>query len=371
MKKILILVLGAICLCCSCSRENDFLIMGRQEIFLDVPKDLDGFAPGYGGEKLIFRWHSKRHFAENVYIFSLDPELLDSATIVCGSTWQQSFLLGSQLDSVAAVLGVSPEETTVLFWQITTVDPQQGWCDEIRRLYFTRLPGVTKQILGSAPAPSYKFYCEQSGKKTLDFSWNCEKKIYDYVLYLSDDKEFEGEHTIRIELGDQTSYSINEMLLDSKLADWGYGIAQKVDVYWKVTGSGDAYIPVEESPRRTVKARRVAPPPVPLTFCSPAENAELDLGAMDGPVEFKWDADTTGVGYTLTLYDAEFDKSYSMNCGKTNSYSVSADEFDAVLGTNFSMVAAQRKKFSWSLKATPEDAVIMPEKPCTVIFIRK
>lgn len=370
MKRYLIILTSLLAIS-SCSRENDLLIMGKQQIFLDYPMDGDAFSPSFGGDKLSFRWHCKRHFADNEYVFSDDPELLNPVTITCGSTYQQTFLTGNQIDSVAAVLGFAPNEACVLFWQIRTVDPEQGWCEDIYKLYFTRLAGTSKQIIGVSPAPSMKFYCTAGGNSSLVFSWSCEKKIYDYVLWLSDDKNFEGENTRKIELGEATSYSITEKKLDSMLEEWGYGIAQKVDLYWKVTGSGDVWIPVEESPRRTVKARRVAPPAVNLTYTSPADNAEIELASITGPVEFSWSADTTNVNYTLKLYDAEFDKSYSFNCGTNNSFSITADDLDSALQTGFGMVPGQKKKFSWSLTATPEEAVILPENPNTVIITRK
>lgn len=363
-------VLAAL-VCSSCSRENDFLIMGKQQIFLDFPLDGDAFAPGFGGDKLSFRWHSKRHFADNEYVFSDDPELLNPVTLVCGSTYQQTFLTGNQIDSVAALLGIAPTESCVLFWQIRTVDPEQGWCEEVRKLYFTRLPGVTKQIIGVAPAPSMKFYCESGGNKVLEFSWNCDKKIYDYVLWLSDDKEFESDHTRRIELGESMSYSITESRVDAMLEDWGYGISQKADIYWKVTGSGDAWIPVEESPRRTVKARRIAPPAVELVYSAPSDNSELDLALVSGNVEFSWSTTAQNVSYSLSFHDDEFDRTWSVDCGKNLKYSVSADELDSILQNNFGMVASQKKKLTWSVIASPEDAVILPEKPYTVIIKRK
>lgn len=341
----------------SCASKNDYGIMGKQPTYLIFPEDGAFITPAYSTAPVAFEWRSLRHYCDYQFMFDKSADMANPATYPASVTWQRSSVKASVIDSVAAVLGFEPGAVCELYWKVQPVDPENGWCDEARMFYFERQPQITKQIMLDSPEPNYQFYVTKAYSQTLEFKWHCDKYITDYVLNLSTDKEFE-ENLMQVELGDATTYAMSERKVDDFLKAGGYGIGDKANLYWKVTGSGDDYIHVDESPRRTVKARRVANDPVLLKYVSPAPGAQTL--ASDG-MTFEWQADTT-VSFTLYLYEAEFGNTYSVSAGTKKSYAMDAATLSSTLSGSFGMVPGQRKKFQWWVEPSTSGSVYYEEE---------
>jgi len=368
MKKIFPILL-TICLILPSCEKNDFAIMGRQQIFLEYPSDGAVYAPTYGGYPIPFSWRSLRHYAATNFVFSLDSLLSNPVTYPASVTWQQSSLKSSILDSISAVLGCPAADTSKLWWKIETANPEDGWCEDVKYFYFKRFAMQTKQVMLDSPVPNQEFYVYSNYSKTLDFNWHCEKYITDYKLIYSTDREFQT-NCVEVEMNEKTSYSLSERKVDDFLAGCGVAPGAKANIYWKVSGSGDIYIAVSESPRRTVKARRIVNDPVEFSYVSPLSGTSLKLDkSSTDPVVFSWSADTL-VNYSFELFDAEFDRNWSVECGKTFSYSISHSSLDSVLSDTFKMVPGQSKKFRWSVVVTPDEAVNKKEDYREIIITK-
>lgn len=352
----------------SCSRENNFYIMGRQQIYLDYPADYTIYAPSYAEYPIPFKWHSLRHYADNEILMDRTPAFASPARHPMGVTWQSSSLKSCIVDSMCAVIGYAPLDTATIYWKIQTVNPEDGWCEDVKILYFVRFGQRTSQILLDEPDPNYEFYCTRGESRNLTLKWKCDKYIDDYVLHFSTDKDFASGNW-DVEMGDKTSYTVLDKKIDSFLESCGLGVAAKANLYWKVTGSGDAYTEVVESPRRTVKARRFANPAVELTYSAPAAGSEIALEAGGPSVEFSWQADTT-VSFTLKLHDVEFGTTWSVNCSDNQTWTMTPEDLDDVLSGTFGMVSGQKQKFQWWVEASPAEAIVSSEEKRDLIIRR-
>lgn len=122
-----------------CNKENDFYEVGRQPVTLTRPAIdtvivLDHEHPD---SLYTFAWHSRRHFIDYKLRFGLDERFTTSCEQNPGvsDSWRMSTL---QLDSVLSSMNVAVGATVKLYWTVEVVDPEVGWCDEVRRLTVTR-----------------------------------------------------------------------------------------------------------------------------------------------------------------------------------------------------------------------------------------
>lgn len=373
MKRLILIALAAITALglYSCGTKNDFYIMGKQEIFLTGPAENAVLAPTSPSQLLPFTWQSLRHYADTEILIDSVKTFTHPVRQKSGAMWQQFNFTASLMDSIVSTFGVLPKDTMSFYWKVQTINPEDGWCDEVRHAYFVRLEQSPKSIVLSKPSLNYEFSCGKSGEQYLEFIWDCEKYVPDYELILGVDKKFRTSDTVRVGTGKH--YKIYENELDALLEDWGYGIGERVNLYWKITGSGDTYIEVNESPVRTVKARRVTLDPVSFEYLEPGTPASVTITEDNLGEElcFKWACDTAGVVFSLNLYDAEFKNIYSAKCGDNNEFSITYGALSTILSNTFEMVPGQKKLLQWYVSVNPDDAAVIPEEKREIIIRQK
>lgn len=278
-----------------------------------------------------------------------------------------------QLDSVLSSMNVAVGATVKLYWTVEVVDPEVGWCDEVRRLTVTRCELPTGLILLQSPASEAKIVLDKKSPEAgVAFEWECPSTVPDYTLHVGLDAGLSGEGTMTVPCRSETSHTFTMQELDDWLAAQGIERNAETAFYWQVTGTGDLNNPIENSAVRTATVRRFTKDPAALTLAEPAADAELLLDAekADEAVKFAWSCDTTGITYTLRLHDAEFDKSATFNTGETASCEISQGDLDLLLEQTFGMVASQKKKFTWSV--TPSDTEFAEaDETERIVYIRR
>lgn len=358
----------------SCNKENDFYEVGRQPVSLTRPQAdtviiLDYEQPD---SLFTFAWSSRRHFINYKLHFGLD----ETFTTACeqdpgvSESWK---LTTMQLDSVLSSMKVGIGETVRLYWTVTVVDPTVGWCDEVRQLTITRCDLPTGLILLTSPENEAEILLDKKTPEAeVAFSWECASTVPDYKLLLSLDPLFPEEGTLSTECGSETSHAFTTQEMDEWLAAGGVEKNTAATVYWKVTGTGDLNNPIENSSVREVSIRRVTKDPVALTLVAPDADGEvlLDADLAEESVRFEWSCDTTGVDYTLRLYDAEFEKDVTFEAGEDCHFEISQGDLDLLLEQTFGMVASQKKKFVWDVVPSDPERATAEEEDRTVIIRR-
>lgn len=357
----------------SCNKENDFYEVGRQPVFLTRPQAdtviiLDYEQPD---SLFTFAWSSRRHFINYKLHFGLDEAFTTSCEQDPGvsESWK---LTTMQLDSVLSSMKVGIGETVRLYWTVTVVDPTVGWCDEVRQLTITRCDLPTGLILLTSPENEAEILLDKKTPEAeVAFSWECSSTVPDYKLLLSLDPLFPEEGTLSTECGSETSHAFTTQEMDEWLAAGGVEKNTAATVYWKVTGTGDLNNPIENSSVREVSIRRVMKDPVTLTLVAPEADSVvlLDADLAEENVRFEWSCDTTGVDYTLRLYDAEFEKEATFEAGEECHFEISQSDLDLLLEQTFGMVASQKKKFAWNVvPSDPERATAEEDR---MVIIRR
>ncbi len=341
-----------------CDKDNDFYEVGRQPVTLTRPAidTVIVLNHEHPDSLYTFAWSSRRHFIDYKLRFGLDDKFTTSCEQNPGvsDSWRLSTL---QLDSVLSSMNVAIGATVKLYWTVEVVDPEVGWCDEVRRLTVTRCELPTGLILLQSPASEAKIVLDKKTPEAeIAFEWECPSTVPDYTLHVGLDAGLSGEGTMTVACQSETSHTFTMQELDDWLAAQGIERNTETAIYWQVTGTGNLNNPIENSAVRTATVRRITKDPVALTLTQPAADAELLLDAekADEAVKFAWACDTTGITYTLRLHDAEFDKSATFNTGETAFHEISQGDLDLLLEQTFGMVASQKKKFTWSV--TPSDA---------------
>ena len=341
-----------------CDKDTDFYEVGRQPVTLTRPAidTVIVLNHEHPDSLYTFAWSSRRHFIDYKLCFGLDDKFTTSCEQNPGvsDSWRLSTL---QLDSVLSSMNVAIGATVKLYWTVEVVDPEVGWCDEVRRLTVTRCELPTGLILLQSPASEAKIVLDKKTPEAeIAFEWECPSTVPDYTLHVGLDAGLSGEGTMTVACQSETSHTFTMQELDDWLAAQGIERNTETAIYWQVTGTGDLNNPIENSAVRTATVRRITKGPVALTLTQPAADAELLLDAekADEAVKFAWACDTTGITYTLRLHDAEFDKSATFNTGETAFHEISQGDLDLLLEQTFGMVASQKKKFTWSV--TPSDA---------------
>ena len=357
-----------------CNKDNDFYEVGRQPVTLTRPAidTVIVLNHEHPDSLYTFAWSSRRHFIDYKLRFGLDEQFTTSCEQNPGvsDSWRLSTM---QLDSVLSSMNVAIGATVKLYWTVEVVDPEVGWCDEVRRLTVTRCELPTGLILLQSPASEAKIVLDRKTPEAeVVFEWECPSTVPDYTLHIGLDAGLSGEGTMTVACQSETSHAFTMQELDDWLAAQGIERNAETPVYWQVTGTGDLNNPIENSAVRTATVRRVTKGPVALTLAEPATDAELLLDAekADEAVKFAWACDTTGITYTLRLHDAEFDKSATFSTGETTSCEISQGDLDLLLEQTFGMVASQKKKFTWSV--TPSDAEFAAaDETERIVYIRR
>lgn len=358
----------------SCNKENDFYEVGRQPVSLTRPQADTVIILDYEHPDSLFTfaWSSRRHFINYKLHFGLDEAFTTSCEQDPGvsESWK---LTTMQLDSVLSSMKVGIGETVRLYWTVTVVDPTVGWCDEVRQLTITRCDLPTGLILLTSPENEAEILLDKKTPEAeVAFSWECASTVPDYKLLLSLDPLFPEEGTLSTECGSETSHAFTTQEMDAWLAAGGVEKNTAATVYWKVTGTGDLNNPIEKSSVREVSIRRVTKDPVALTLVAPEADGEvlLDADLAEESVCFEWSCDTTGVDYTLRLYDAEFEKEATFETGEECRFEISQSDLDLLLEQTFGMVASQKKKFVWNVVPSDPERATAEEEGQTV-FIRR
>lgn len=346
----------------SCSLENDFYEVGRQPVFLEGPKDDTTFVLNIEAPDslVFFGWKSKRHYIPFLLHIDDNTDFEDSFTADPGISdkWKFSY---RELDSIAASYNVGIGETVKFYWTVEVVDPETGWCDEVKCFSVKRFELPDNKIVQTSPADGSVVNLTKNDTDSLTFAWDCIAPIEDYRLIISGNAEF-TDIINEVETGNKKSYRLSYKDIDDYLIGSGIKYGEAKGIWWKVTGTGNLLYPVEGSDATAMQLFRA--PNVPVDFClsQPAADAVVELSEdiADEQVVFDWTCDTTGISYTFRLYDSEYDIEYRVEDIADTEYSISQADLDILLDKTFGMVPSQKKKFIWEV--IPSDS----ETYCTI-----
>lgn len=336
----------------ACVQENDFYEVGSQPVFLERPLNdttvvLDYELPN---ELIMFAWKSKRHYVEYELVFAQDKEFNDPQIVRPGITqsWKMSYI---QIDSMMAAMDIGIGQKAELYWTIRLVDPEAGWCDEVRHMTVTRCDIPDNVIALMLPEEDSDVMLVKSDPAdSVDFSWECKANVNDYLLEISPDPGFATD-VKSFPCGEKSRYSFPMLDFDKWLMSLGKKHNEAIDIYWRVKGTGDIYGNVQNSESRHISIVRMVQDPVPLEYLAPEENENiiLDSSTPDDEVHFSWQCDTVGLTYTFVLHDPEFDVTYSQAVNENKDFVISQLELDMLLEQEFGMVPSQKKKLLWSV----------------------
>ena len=264
-----------------CNKDNDFYEVGRQPVTLTRPQTDTVIVLNHehADSLYTFAWSSRRHFIDYKLRFGLDEQFTTSCERNPGVSdlWRLSTM---QLDSVLSSMNVAVGATVKLYWTVEVVDPEVGWCDEVRRLTITRCELPTGLILLQTPASEAKIVLDKKTPEAeVTFEWECPSTVPDYTLHIGLDAGLSGDETMAVPCQSETSHAFTMQELDDWLAAQGIERNTETAIYWQVTGTGDLNNPIENSAVRKAAVRRVTKDPVELTLTSPAADAELLLDA--------------------------------------------------------------------------------------------
>lgn len=135
-----------------CNKDNDFYEVGRQPVTLTRPQTDTVIVLNHehADSLYTFAWSSRRHFIDYKLRFGLDEQFTTSCERNPGvsDSWRLSTM---QLDSVLSSMNVAVGATVKLYWTVEVVDPEVGWCDEVRRLTITRCELPTDSSCSKLP----------------------------------------------------------------------------------------------------------------------------------------------------------------------------------------------------------------------------
>lgn len=337
-----------------CNTENEFYEVGRQPVEIRYPQNDTIWSLDYQKPDSLYRfsWNCKRNYIDYQIIFSLDPALEEKRIEVPTGIKRDYYLTTMQMDSILSAMNIEIGASTVLYWSVDVVDPETAWCDDVRKMNITRCNLPTNVILLDAPDSQNEIQLDKAKPESeITFSWNCQTTVEDYKLYLSMNEAFEDP--LIIECGKEKSHAFTHQDLDALLEKDKAYFGESRLVYWKVEGKGNLNNPIENSAVRQTTFIRYQRDPEAVTLQTPAAGSTLLLAAETAAdeIRFEWKCDTTGVNYTLHLFDTELEASCDIDCGTEQSYSITQSDLDLLLEQKFEMVAAQKKKIYWTVLA--------------------
>ena len=156
-----------------CNKDNDFYEVGRQPVMLTRPQTDTVIVLNHehADSLYTFAWSSRRHFIDYKLRFGLDEQFTTSCERNPGvsDSWRLSTM---QLDSALSSMNVAVGATVKLYWTVEVVDPEVGWCDEVRRLTITRCELPTGLILLQTPASEAKIVlAKKTPEAEVTFEW--------------------------------------------------------------------------------------------------------------------------------------------------------------------------------------------------------
>jgi len=352
IKNISVTVVGVMIALMSCNTENDFYEVGRQSVSLKYPTKDTVWVLNYQKPDSLYRfsWESKRNYIDYSLVFNLSEDFSTKKVEVAAGIKRDFYLTTMQVDSILSSMDVGIGEQKNIYWTVEVIDPEAGWCDEVRKLTITRCDLPMNVIMLNNPSNLAELILDKANPENpITFSWTCQTEVKDYALEMSFDADF--ENMIKIETGTEDSYEFTNKYFDDLLKAHGVSLGESISLYWRVTGTGNLNNPIENSAVREISIKRFIRDPAQVSLTSPDEGSTILLAAENASdmFNFRWNCDTTGVGYTVRLYDKESEISVEFDAGENQFYSISQLDLDQLLEQQFEMVASQKKKMYWEV----------------------
>ncbi len=349
----------------ACDRENDFYEVGRQQVFLSSPINDTAWVLNYQKPDSLytFGWNSKRNFVNYRLVFSLNKDMSEPKKAIDVGVRQNFLLTTMQLDSMMSSMNIGIAESADVYWTVELLDPKDGWCEDVWKLNITRCDLPNNVILLEAPASLANLTLDKSNPEGLiTFTWDCLTDVDNYVLELSFDEDF--TNAFSFEKGVSKTHEFTHEYLDNLLKDNRIELGETVAVFWRVKGEGNSNNPIENSAERELSITRFARDPVQVMLLSPAKNSDIALliENADDLFKFEWECDTTGVSFSVRLWDKELEHTVVFNAGTNNYFALKQVDLDLLLEQEFDMVPSQKKIMYWEVIPDDELKAISPSK---------
>jgi uncharacterized protein (TIGR02145 family) len=349
-------IAGYLAICWGCDTKNDFHEVGRQPVHLVAPRADTTWVLDYQAPDSLFRfqWESTRYFIDFKLIVALDDTLSEQRVEIPTGIKRDVYFTTMQVDSILSAMNIGIAESADVYWSVLVVDPDVGWCNEVRKINITRCDLPTNVIALGQPANLEEIRLDKSRPDSLlVFTWDCPTPVTDYRLQLGFDALLADP--LEIARGSEKSHAYSHQYIDSLLRERGIGRGESDTLYWRVKGSGNLNNPLENSATGKFLARRFGRDPVEVALTKPIDGSQiaLEVATADEMVTFEWECDTTGVHFTLKLYDTEIGAVETFDAGDARSFSISQVDMDQLLEQTFEMVASQKKKIYWEV--IPDD----------------
>lgn len=372
IRNISMAIIGFILVLVSCDTDNDFYEVGKQPVFLTYPSIDTTWVLDYQKPDTLWRfsWESQRYFIDFNLILSFSEDLTDGRMEVFTGIKRDFTMTTITLDSILSDMGIQIGEKRKIYWSVQVIDPEAGWSDQVRSLSITRCDLPTNVIMLGKPESLSKIELnKETPEDSVEFTWNCESQVKDYVLQLSLNQEF--NEPLEYEKGSLQSQKLSYEDLDKWLEENGIGKGEDSPVYWRVNGTGTPINPIESSAVREISIQRFARDPVNVILKTPEQGSEilLEVAQADEPVKFEWECDTTEVTFKIKMYDKELGVSHEFDAGSEKSFSILQVDLDQILEQKFEMVASQKKKMYWEI--TPSDPLRAVSESTGEFIIRR
>lgn len=335
-----------------CDNDNNFYEVGRQQVFLSYPSNDTLWVLDYQKPDTLYRfmWETKREYIYYDLMFGLDADFSGKTAVVPTGIKRDNYYTTMVLDSILSSMDIGIGEKKDIYWTVNVLDPEAGWCDDVRKISITRCDLPANVIMLSEPGAQAEVGLNKEEPEGLiTFSWDCKTEVKDYTLFLSFNEDFESP--IEIKCGSSKSYDFTAGYLDNLMKDQGAELGESTPVYWKVTGTGTSTNPIENSAVREISIKRFTRDPVQIALLSPEAGSTvlLEVEQADEMFEFKWACDTTGVSFQIKLYDVELGAVEMFDAGENTSFAISQADMDLLLEQKYEMVASQKKKMRWEV----------------------
>ncbi len=358
-------IISLVALLTACDRENDFYEVGRQQVFLSLPINDTAWVLNYQKPDSLytFGWNSKRNFVNYRLVFSLNKDMSEPKKAIDVGVRQSFLLTTMQLDSIMSYMDVGIAESADVYWTIELVDPNDGWCEDVRKLNITRCDLPNNVIMLETPPSLANLILDKSTpEEHIIFTWDCRTNVDNYLLELSFDEDF--TNIFSFEKGKNKSHEFTHTYLDNLLADNHVRLGETEAIFWRIKGEGNPNNPIENSAVREISITRFARDPVQIELLSPVKNDDVTLKAEDADdlFKFEWECDTTGVSFKVHLSDKELEHTVVLDAGTNNYFAIKQVDLDLLLEQEFDMVPSQKKIMYWEVVPDDELRAISPGK---------
>ncbi|WP_270087143.1 SusE domain-containing protein [Sphingobacterium sp. SYP-B4668] len=124
----------------SCKKENDFYEVGKQPVTLTYPiqDTLVTINRAKMDSLYRFNWTTKRNFIDFNLLFSKDKSSINNAIKLPTGIKRDFYITGTDLDQILAGFDIQIGQKATLYWSVQVINPEAGWCDEVRTLNIVR-----------------------------------------------------------------------------------------------------------------------------------------------------------------------------------------------------------------------------------------